>query len=274
MTMQLRELKDLLDEKAKKYNHPSFIKTDPIQVPRQFGQKENIEIAGFLAAGIAWGQRPVIIRNALSLMKGMDNDPYGFLMDTCEKEWLHLSDFRHRTFNGEDCLFFLRSLKNIYQNHGGLEAVFTHGYRQTETVASSLMYFRKVFFEVVHKNRSQKHIADITKGASAKRLNMFLRWMVRKDSCGVDFGLWQGILMSSLMIPLDVHTGNQARRFGLLGRKQNDWKSVIELTEKLGQLDPVDPVKYDFALFGMGVFEDPDMPQDRICRNSAAINTK
>ncbi len=259
MIMDPRELKDLLDEKAEKYNHPSFIETDPIQVPRQFGQRENIEIAGFLAAGIAWGQRPVIIRNAFSLMKLMDNDPYGFLMNTCEQEWLHLSGFKHRTFNGEDCLFFFRSLKNIYQNYGGLESVFTQGYRKDRTIASALIYFREIFFEVVHEDRSQKHISDITRGASAKRLNMFLRWMVRKDDNGVDFGLWQDIPVSSLMMPLDVHTGTQARRFGLLTRKQNDWKAVVELTENLRQLDPADPIKYDFALFGMGAFDDPDM---------------
>ncbi len=253
--MDIQELKGLLEEKAFKYNQPAFIETDPIQVPKQFARKENIEIAGFLSAGIAWGQRPVIIRNALHLVKLMDHDPFEFLMHSGEQEWLHFSDFKHRTFNGTDCLFFLRSLKNIYKNHGGLEAVFTRGYQSDQTIDSALRYFRKIFFGVSYEHRSQKHISDIDKGASAKRLNMFLRWMVRSDEQGVDFGLWKNISMSSLMLPLDVHTGNQARQLGLLTRTQNDWKAVLEVTANLRQFDPSDPVKYDFALFGMGVFE-------------------
>jgi uncharacterized protein (TIGR02757 family) len=253
--MDIQDLKGLLEEKVLKYNQLAFIETDPIQVPKQFAQKENIEIAGFLSAGIAWGQRPVIIRNAWRLVKLMDHDPYEFLMHSREQEWLHFSGFKHRTFNGTDCLFFLRSLKNIYENHGGLEAVFTKGYQSDQTVASALRYFRRIFFEVNYEHRSQKHISDIDKGASAKRLNMFLRWMVRSDEQGVDFGLWKNIPMSSLMLPLDIHTGNQARQSGLLTRKQNDWKAVLEVTANLRQFDPSDPVKYDFALFGMGVFE-------------------
>lgn len=249
------ELYELLEEKAKQYNCRSFIETDPIQIPRQFSEKENIEIAGFFAATIAWGQRPSIIKNANRLVRLMEGRPVEFLLNTDEKDWLHFETFKHRTFNGIDCLFFLRSLKNIYQNHGGLEAVFTTGYHNAGSIESSLTYFRKIFFEVPHEKRSQKHVSDIEKGASAKRLNMFLRWMVRKDNGGVDFGLWRGIPMSALMIPLDVHTGTQARLLGLLGRKQNDWKSVAELTENLRQFDPDDPVKYDFALFGMGAFE-------------------
>jgi uncharacterized protein (TIGR02757 family) len=253
--MDIQTLRELLEKKVHIYNQPAFIETDPIQVPKQFSQKENIEIAGFLSAGIAWGQRPTIIRNALRLMKLMDNDPYEFLLQTGEREWSHFSDFKHRTFNGTDCLFFLRSLKNIYENHGGLEAVFIRGYQLEQSVSSALHYFRKIFFEVDYEHRSQKHISDIDKGASAKRLNMFLRWMVRSDERGVDFGLWKDIPMSALMLPLDVHTGNQSRQLGLLARKQNDWHAVLEVTANLRQLDPSDPVKYDFALFGMGVFE-------------------
>ena len=254
-SMNFKELKDLLEEKANQYNHPSFIETDPIQIPKQFSQKENVEIAGFLAATIAWGQRPTIIKNAARLTRMMDNNPYDFLMNTTENEWLHFMDFKHRTFNGIDCLFFLRSLKNIYQNHGGLEAVFTNGYQRDHSIASSLRYFRHLFFEVDHENRSEKHVPNIDNGASAKRLNMFLRWMVRRDQAGVDFGLWQDIPMSALLLPLDVHTGRQARLLGLLSRKQDDWKAVLELTEKLRQFDPVDPARYDFALFGLGAFE-------------------
>jgi uncharacterized protein (TIGR02757 family) len=253
--MDIQTLTGLLNEKALRYNQTGFIETDPIQVPKQFSQKENIEIAGFLSAGIAWGQRPTIIRNAMQLMKFMDNNPHEFLINTREKEWQHFANFKHRTFNGTDCLFFLRSLKNIYMDHGGLEAVFTRGYQIDQSVASALRYFRKIFFEVHHEHRSQKHISNIDKGASAKRLNMFLRWMVRNDEAGVDFGLWKNIPMSALLLPLDVHTGTQARQLGLLTRMQNDWKAVLEVTAVLRQLDPFDPVKYDFALFGMGAFE-------------------
>lgn len=253
--MDIQTLREMLDEKALQYNQPFFIETDPIQVPRQFSLKENIEISGFLSAGIAWGLRSTIIRNASRLMKFMDNNPYEFLIHTDEREWQHLSEFKHRTFNGTDCIFFLRSLKNIYMNHGGLEAVFTTGYQLEQSVGSALRYFRKIFFEVSHEPRSQKHVSDIDRGASAKRLNMFLRWMVRSDERGVDFGLWKAIPVSALMLPLDVHTGTQARRLGLLSRGQNDWKAVLEVTANLRLLDPSDPVKYDFALFGMGAFE-------------------
>ncbi len=249
------ELYQLLEGKARQYNQLSFVETDPIQVPKQFSGKENIEISGFLAATIAWGQRSTIIKNAFRLVKMMDHNPYEFLMNTNESDWIHFLEFKHRTFNGIDCLLFLRSLKNIYQKHDGLEAVFTSGYCKGQSMASALRYFRQVFFEVAHESRSQKHVSNIDKGASAKRLNMYLRWMIRKDSCGVDFGLWSQIPMSALLLPLDVHTGRQARQLGLLARKQDDWKAVLELTENLRQFDPLDPVKYDFALFGMGAFE-------------------
>lgn len=253
--MNEEELKQLLDEKALTYNHPNFIETDPIQIPHRFAKKENIEISGFLAASIAWGQRATIIKNGLRLVAMMDNDPYQFLMQTDESEWLHFSDFKHRTYNGTDCLFFIRSLKNIYQNHGGLETVFTKGYQQENSIASALRYFRTIFFEVDHQDRSQKHISNIDKGASAKRLNMFLRWMVREDKKGVDFGLWKAMPMSDLLLPLDVHTGTIGRQLGLLNRRQDNWRSVIEITESLRRFDPKDPIKYDFALFGMGAFE-------------------
>ncbi len=250
-----KELYQLLEEKAYQYNNPSFIETDPIQVPKQFSRKENIEISAFLAASIAWGQRTTIIKNAFRLVEMMDNDPFEFLLNTDETDWMHFGEFKHRTFNGQDCLFFIRSLKNIYQNHGGLEAVFTAGYLQDQTIGSALRHFRQIFYQVAHESRSQKHISNIDKGASAKRLNMFLRWMVRNDQAGVDFGLWDGIPSSALLLPLDVHTGTQARQLGLLARKQDDWKAVLEVTESLRVFDPADPVKYDFALFGMGAFE-------------------
>ncbi len=249
------ELHQLLEEKVKQYNQPGFILSDPVQVPHQFLKKENIEISGFLAATIAWGQRPVIIRNAQWLMQGMDNNPYQFLLDTTEADWLHLAGFKHRTFNSADLFFFLKSLQNIYKNHGGLEQVFTDGYQSDQTVFSALTHFRRIFFEVDSPQRTQKHISDVSKNSSAKRLNMFLRWMVRNDHAGVDFGLWKNIPPSALMLPLDVHTGNISRHLGLLQRTQNDWKAVVEVTSRLAEFDPTDPVKYDFALFGMGVFE-------------------
>ncbi len=249
------DLKDFLDEKVQKYNHPSFIETDPIQIPKRFSKKENIEISAFLAATIAWGQRPTIIKNASKLMGWMENDPHDFLMNSSEEDWGIFHNFKHRTFNGADCVFFLRSLKNIYKNKGGLESVFAFGFKNDQSIDSSLRFFRQVFFEVPFLERSQKHIANIDKGSSAKRLNMFLRWMVREDNAGVDFGLWRGIPMSALHMPLDIHTGRQARLLGLLTRKQDDWKAVKELTSRLGEFDKKDPVKYDFALFGLGAFE-------------------
>jgi len=249
------ELKDFLDEKFDLYNRESFIDSDPIQIPTRFSKKEDIEIAGFLSAGIAWGQRPTIIRNANRLMELMDQQPFEFLMNASETEFGNFKDFKHRTFNGDDCIFFLKSLRNIYRNHSGLESVFTLGYKQSGNIKGALSYFRKVFFEIDHQQRTQKHISNVDKKSAAKRLNMFLRWMVRKDDRKIDFGLWNNINMSDLYLPLDVHTGNVGRKLGLLTRNQNDWQSVDEITSNLRKLDPTDPVKYDYALFGLGIFE-------------------
>lgn len=249
------ELKAFLDDRVNRYNRIDFIETDPIQIPHRFNQKEDIEIAGFLTATIAWGQRVSIIKNAKRLMELMDNSPFEFIIEADENELLSVSGFVHRTFNGNDCLFFLKSLKNIYQNHGGLETVFTAGYQSGKTVYSSLKYFREVFLSLPHDNHVTKHISDVSANSSAKRLNMFLRWMVRSDENEVDFGLWKGIPSSALMLPLDVHTGDVARAYGLLNRKQNDWKAVEEITAILREFDPIDPIKYDFGLFGIGAFE-------------------
>ena len=248
-------IQSFLDQKVISFNHLTFIETDPIQVPALFTTKENIEIAGFLAATLAWGQRPTIIRNSLKLISLMKNDPIEFLMNTPEDEWDIFHDFKHRTFNSTDCIYFLKSLKNIYQNHGGLEQVFTDGFRNENTILGSVIHFRKVFFELEHEHRTEKHVSNVEKGAAAKRLNMYLRWMVRSDKAGVDFGLWKQIPASALMLPLDVHTGNVARKLGLLTRTQNDWRAVEEITAKLREYDTEDPIKYDFALFGLGVFE-------------------
>lgn len=248
-------IQSFLDQKVFEFNRDTFIATDPVQVPALFDTKENIEIAGFMAASLAWGQRPTIIRNALKLISLMNNNPIEFLLHTPEDEWDPFLNFKHRTFNGADCIYFLKALKNIYQNHGGLEQVFTQGYLKDNSIFSALVYFRKVFFELEHEHRTEKHVSDVQKGATGKRLNMYLRWMVRSDKAGVDFGLWNDIPASALMLPLDVHTGYVARKLGLLVRTQNDWKAVEEITAKLREFDLEDPVKYDFALFGLGAFE-------------------
>lgn len=248
-------IKSFLDEKLELFNRTEFIETDPIQIPSLFSTKENIEIAGFLAASIAWGQRPTIIRNAKKLIALMENDPITFLLNSDESDWSAFLNFKHRTFNGVDCIYFLKALKHIYQNHGGLELVFTEGYRHQSSVFSALIHFRKVFFELNHERRTEKHVPDVEKGAAAKRLNMYLRWMVRNDRSAVDFGLWNQIPASALMLPLDIHTGNVGRKLGLLNRTQNDWRAVEEITARLREFDAFDPVKYDFALFGLGVFE-------------------
>ncbi|MFY9151115.1 MAG: TIGR02757 family protein [Prolixibacteraceae bacterium] len=255
MSDSLEDIKSFLDQKVTEFNRASFIETDPIQIPSLFTSKENIEIAGFLAATLAWGQRPTIIRNAKQLVRMMKNDPIRFLLQTPEEEWDEFLNFKHRTFNGTDCIYFLHSLRNIYQHHGGLENVFTTGFLKDRTIYSALVHFRNVFFELNHEQRTEKHISNVEKGAAAKRLNMYLRWMVRTDNPGVDFGLWKNIPASALLLPLDVHTGNVSRKLGLLTRKQNDWKAVQEITAKLREFDPEDPIRYDFALFGLGVFE-------------------
>lgn len=252
--MKQAEIKEFLNEKVEKYNRPAFIETDPIQVPKRFSQKENIEIAAFLTATISWGNRPAIIKNALHLLELMENRPFEFILNATDSEMNVLKKFVHRTFNGQDCIYFIYSLKNIYTNHGGLQQVFEAGFRNNNSVESALKHFHRVFFEIPGE-RTRKHVANVERGASAKRLNMLLRWLVRDDDFGVDFGLWKGIPTSALMLPLDVHTGNVARKLGLLQRKQSDWKAVEEVTETLRKFDPEDPVKYDFALFGLGIFE-------------------
>lgn len=248
------DLKSFLDEKVLKYNQPFFIETDPIQVPKNFSDKKNIEIAAFLTSTIAWGNRLSIIKNATKLMALMDSQPYDFVIRSSNSELKNLERFVHRTFNGNDCVYFIRSLKNIYQNQGGLQTVFEVGFQKEISIKSALHYFYRIFFEIGGE-RSRKHVSNVEKGASAKRLNMFLRWMVRDDKNKVDFGLWNGIPQSALMLPLDVHTGNVARKLGLLHRKSNDWQAVEEVTLSLRNFDAEDPVKYDFALFGLGAFE-------------------
>jgi uncharacterized protein (TIGR02757 family) len=246
-------LKEFLEEKYLQYNCARFIESDPISIPYLFSKKENIEISAFLTAIISWGQRPTIIRNAKKLMSMMDENPYDFIMNGSREEFGRFSSFVHRTFNGIDCRYFIDALSEIYHHYGGLEEIFTKGYRADQSMKSAIGYFRKTFLSFSPPVRTAKHIANPEAGSSAKRINMFLRWMIRKP--GIDFGLWDWIPASALMMPIDVHSGNVARKLGLLQRKQNDWRAVEELTQKLRQFDAADPVKYDFALFGLGIFE-------------------
>lgn len=252
--MNFEELKEFLDEKAQLYNNLDFIESDPIQIPHRFSQKEDIEIAGFLAATLAWGNRKMIINKTSELMDRMGNSPYDFVMNYSENEFEKIESFKHRTLNSVDMDFYIRSLRNIYQNHGGLESVFSFS-KADEDSFSAIENFRTKFLEIPHENRSQKHLSSPAKGSAAKRINMFLRWMVRKDNQDVDFGIWNSISPSQLVCPLDVHSGNVARHLGILTRKQSDWKAAMELHQKLKEFDPNDPTKYDYALFGLGVFE-------------------
>lgn len=252
--MNKSELKSFLDEKVIQYNTFDFIESDPIQIPHLFSQKEDIEIAGFLSATIAWGNRKMIIKNSHKMMDLMGNSPYDFVMSHSENDLERLESFVHRTFNGQDFASFIKGLQHIYKNHDGLEAVFAK-HQETNSMQKSISEFKKLFFEIEHQNRTQKHISDPMNGSAAKRINMMLRWFCRQDNKGVDLGIWKSISPSLLSCPLDVHSGNVARKLGLLTRKQNDGKALAELDLKLRELDPNDPVKYDFALFGLGVFE-------------------
>ncbi|MDV6166949.1 TIGR02757 family protein [Flavobacterium sp. DG1-102-2] len=252
--MNAEELRLFLDEKVLQYNKPDFIDSDPIQIPHLFTQKEDIEIAGFLAATIAWGNRKMIINNAKKMVTLMGNSPYDFVMSHKEHHLENLTGFVHRTFNDIDFTTFIKALRHIYLNHDGLEAVFAK-HQQPEGMHKAIHEFKKVFFEIEHQNRTQKHVSDPLAGSAAKRINMYLRWMARKDNTGVDLGIWKTISPSALSCPLDVHSGNVARKLGILIRKQNDGKALHELDTQLRLMDAEDPVKYDFALFGLGVFE-------------------
>ena len=252
--MTKSELKEFLNAKVIQYNNPEFIESDPIQVPHQYLSKEDIEISAFLTATIAWGNRKMIIKNAKHMMELLGNSPYDFIINHKDEHLTKLEHFVHRTFNSTDFAYFIKALQHIYKKHNGLEAVFsTHA--KSDSLQSAIHHFKTIFFELEHPLRTQKHVSDPLKGSAAKRINMFLRWMVRKDAVGVDFGVWKTISPSILSCPLDVHSGNTARKLGILTRKQNDAKALAELDKSLRVLDSKDPVKYDFALFGLGVFE-------------------
>ena len=252
--MNKAELKEFLDAKAEQYNNRNFLKEDPICIPHSFSSKEDIEISAFLTATIAWGNRKSIIKSSRKMISLLEEEPYRFIMQATEEELEGLSGFVHRTFNGNDLICFVKGLRHLYTNHSGLEVVFAN-HARPHTLQPAISAFKELFFGIPHPSRTEKHISDPSKGSAAKRINMFLRWMVRNDSSGVDFGIWKRISPAQLSCPLDVHSGRVARKLGLLKRKQNDAKAVLELDNSLRKLDPVDPVKYDFALFGLGVFE-------------------
>jgi uncharacterized protein (TIGR02757 family) len=247
------ELKEFLDSKYEQYNQKKFIESDPIQVPHNYTSKEDIEISSFLTATIAWGQRKTIIKNSFKMMDLLDNSPYDYIINSTEKEVDKLN-IKHRTFNEIDFRYFIKKLKYIYKDYGNLENLFFENLKGN-TMHNSIHNFKSLFFKNNYPLRTTKHISDPFKGSACKRVNMFLRWMVRKDSNGVDFGIWNKISPSHLSCPLDVHSGRVARKLGILNRTQNDHKAVIELDNKLRIFDSNDPVKYDFSLFGLGVFE-------------------
>lgn len=249
------EVRDLLEEAYHQLATAAFVADDPLQVPRSFSRREDAEVIGFLTATIAWGQRRTIIRNAWRLVELLDGAPHDFTMHASPSELERTGAFVHRTFNGTDLRCFVLALRTLYGRHGSLEAAFLPADpgAALPPMAELIGTFRRRFFLPAHPARTEKHVADPLRGSNAKRINMFLRWMVRPADTGVDLGLWKRIPPSALHVPLDVHTGRVARQLGLLRRKQDDWKSVEELTAALRLLDPADPVKYDIALFGLGV---------------------
>ena len=249
-------LKDFLDAKALLYNQPSFIERDPIRIPHSFSKKQDIEISGFFAAVLAWGNRTIIINNCTKLMKWMDNSPHDFIChhkDTDLKGFIH---FVHRTFNATDLLYFIELLQYHYRHHDSLEDAFVPLTRyKADNVEQALIHFHNYFFSIEHPERTRKHIATPKRNSACKRLNMYLRWMVRKDNKGVDFGIWRKIKPSQLVCPLDVHVARVAERLGLINNIKSNWKNALQLTAHLKELNPKDPAIYDFALFGVGMAE-------------------
>lgn len=252
-----KDLKEFLDKKVEEYNQPTFIANDPISIPRRFSKKQDIEVAGFFAAIFSWGSRTTIINKSRELLQSMDNSPYDFCMTAGPAELKRLLGFKHRTFNATDLLYFIEFFKSHYSIHDSLEIAFTKGMNKKDgTIENGLNAFYRYFFSLPDiPQRTRKHIAAPDKNSSCKRLNMFLRWMVRNDNRGVDLGIWKNISPSQLICPVDVHVARVAKRLNLLQRTQTDWQAALELTDYLRTLDPADPVKYDFALFGIGVME-------------------
>jgi uncharacterized protein (TIGR02757 family) len=253
----MQGLKDFLDEKVAQYNQPGFITHDPISIPHRFSKPQDIEISGFFASILAWGQRKTIINKCLELFKLMDDAPHDFLVYHQERDLKNFLNFKHRTFNETDTLYFIHFLSWFYRNHQSLEEAFLIGQTgKIDSMESILTQFHQFFFSLSDSpSRTKKHIATPARKAACKRINMYLRWMVRSDSNGVDFGLWKKISPSQLICPCDLHVDRVGRKLGLITRKQTDWLTALELTEKLREFDSEDPVKYDFALFGLGIEE-------------------
>jgi len=251
----IADLKAFLDSKVEQYNRTQFIENDPVSIPHLFTKKQDIEIMGFWAATLAWGQRVTIINKCKELIGLMDDAPYDFVMNHEEINLKKLLKFKHRTFNDIDTLYFIAFFRYHYSKFDSLEDAFIPNSSPTR-VEESLNHFRKYFFSLPdHPHRTMKHVSSPSQKSTCKRLNMFLRWMVRKDNCGVDFGIWKDISPAQLICPIDVHVARVAKRFDLIKRKQTDWQTALELTDHLKKFDPNDPVKYDFALFGLGVVE-------------------
>ncbi len=253
MELSYNQTLDTLESLHDRFNRTEFIEADPISIPHRYSSREDREVAGFLASTIAWGNRKAIVKSAHRMMTYMDDSPHDFVLHASDNELAHLEGYVHRTFNGFDLRDFVLCLRGIYSRHGGIGCFFEREYLEHGSVRLALSNFRREFFASEHQPRCEKHLSSIDKGAACKRVNMFIRWMVRRDSRGVDFGLWTEIPPSAIYMPLDVHSSNVARHLGVLTRRQNDWRAVEELTSRLKEFDPKDPVKYDFALFGAGI---------------------
>jgi len=253
----MKNLKHFLDKKYEEFNRPTFIKNDPISIPHLFSKKQDIEIMGFIASVLAWGQRVTIINKCHELINRMDGAPYDFILNHKENDLKKLVGFKHRTFNDTDLLYFIEFLNNFYKTNTSLENAFTNNKDYTSpTTEKALIQFHNMFFSLEdYPERTKKHISTPVRNSACKRLNMFLRWMVRTDNNGVDFGIWNKIKPSQLICPCDVHVDRIARKLGLIERKQTDWQTALELTRNLKRFDSLDPVKYDFALFGLGIEE-------------------
>ncbi|GAA0879943.1 TIGR02757 family protein [Algoriphagus jejuensis] len=253
----MHNLKEFLDDKVSHYNRPEFIANDPICIPHRFNKKQDIEIAGFFASILAWGQRKTIINKCVQLFELMDNAPHDFLLNHRESDLNAFLSFKHRTFNDVDTLYFIHFLSWFYREHESFEEAFLIGQTgEIDAMGSILSQFHGFFFSLPDfPNRTKKHIATPARKAACKRINMYLRWMVRSDDSGVDFGLWKKISPAQLICPCDLHVDRVGRKLGLITRKQTDWLTAVELTQRLREFDPVDPVKYDFALFGLGIEE-------------------
>ncbi len=263
----IEDLKAFLDFKVAQYNQPGFITNDPISIPHLFTKKQDIEIMGFWAATLAWGQRVTIINKCKELIQLMDGAPYDFIINHEEPDLKKLLNFKHRTFNDIDTLYFISFFRYHYERNESLESAFisptvilsdSEGSvsQHTSNVEAALNHFRSYFFSLPdYPHRTKKHVSSPSQKSTCKRLNMFLRWMVRKDNCGVDFGIWNQLKPADLIMPCDLHVDRVSRKLNLITRKQTDWQTAIELTECLREFDPVDPVKYDFALFGLGIEE-------------------